>query len=224
MLANLAPTRSEAHFRCGSGAPWMTPPERPPAIDLNACLLAVAEHDEAAFQRLYAALSGRVMALARRILRNEACAEEAVEDCFWQVWRQAQRFEPERGSAEAWVLTLARSRALDLYRARQSRQDGVVSWDALAEAGAPPPEADAALPDVATLLDAARGHQALHAAVRQLEATPRQLVALAFFRGLTHDEIAQHTGLPLGTVKSHLRRALARLQAVLAPTRAQDPA
>jgi len=193
------------------------------AADLNACLLAVAEQDEAAFQRLYDALAGRVLALARRVLRNEACAEEAVEDCFWQVWRQAARFDPLRGNAEAWVLTLARSRALDLYRARQSRQEGVVSLDALQDEGLMPP-AHGAGDDAALLLDAARGHSALHAAVRELDATPRQLVALAFFRGLTHDEIAQHTGLPLGTVKSHIRRALASLQTQLAPTLGTAPA
>jgi len=193
------------------------------AADLNACLLAVAEQDEAAFQRLYDALAGRVLALARRVLRNEACAEEAVEDCFWQVWRQAARFDPLRGNAEAWVLTLARSRALDLYRARQSRQEGVVSLDALQDEGLMPP-AHGAGDDAALLLDAARGHSALHAAVRELDATPRQLVALAFFRGLTHDEIAQHTGLPLGTVKSHIRRALASLQTQLTPTLGTAPA
>lgn len=209
-----------------AAAPWMTPPDHPdsgaPVADLNACLLAVAAQDEAAFQRLYDALAGRVMALARRVLRNDACAEEAVEDCFWQVWRQAARFDPERGNAEAWVLTLARSRALDLYRARQSRHEGVVSLDALEEEGAAP-RPDPSGADAASLLDAARGHSALHAAVQQLDATPRQLVALAFFRGLTHDEIAQHTGLPLGTVKSHIRRALAALQAQLAPSLGQEP-
>lgn len=221
MLAHTPLPCPAPHGRAGAWAPWMTAADPSSSLDLNACLLAVAEQDEAAFQRLYDALAGRVMALARRILRNEACAEEAVEDCFWQVWRQAPRFAPERGNAEAWVLTLARSRALDLYRARQSRQEGLVSLDAME--GADPPLAldGSALPDAATLLDAARGHQALHAAVQELEATPRQLVALAFFRGLTHDEIAQHTGLPLGTVKSHLRRALSRLQAVLAPSRAE---
>lgn len=207
--------------------PSMTLPKTHPvalaAADLNACLLAVAEHNEAAFQRLYDALAGRVLALARRVLRNEACAEEAVEDCFWQVWRQAARFDPLRGNAEAWVMTLARSRALDLYRARQSRHEGVVSLDALQNDGLPPPS-EAVGEDAALLLDAARGHSALHAAVRALDATPRQLVALAFFRGLTHDEIAQQTGLPLGTVKSHIRRALATLQTQLAPTLGTDPA
>ncbi len=205
----------------------MTLPDLPPpaaaTADLNACLLAVAEQDETAFQRLYDALAGRVLTLARRVLRNEACAEEAVEDCFWQVWRQAARFDPQRGPAEAWVLTLARSRALDLYRARQSRQEGLVSLDALQD-DQPMPLPDAGGDDAGMLLDAARGHSALHAAVHALEATPRQLVALAFFRGLTHDEIARHTGLPLGTVKSHIRRALATLQAQLAPTLGTDPA
>lgn len=193
------------------------PPAAAPRADaqserLAQLLLAIADQSEQAFAELYQALSSRVHALALRILRDAACAEEAVEDCFWQVWRQAARFDPSRGCAEAWVLTLARSRALDAYRAR-ARHD-TVSLDALAEDGFEPAE-DSIDADSAQLIDATRAQHALHAALLQLPAQPRQLLALAFFRGLTHDEIAEHTGLPLGTVKSHIRRALATLKPLL---------
>ncbi|WP_374660687.1 sigma-70 family RNA polymerase sigma factor [Inhella sp.] len=194
------------------------PPPRPhTALPLQDWLLAVAERqDEHAFERLYQALAPRVLLLARRILRDAASAEEVVEDCFWQVWRQALRFDPERGCAEAWVMTLARSRALDAWRTRERAQGELVSLDALQEDGHTLPEAADDGPDAAELLEAGRHHEGLHRALQQLKPLPRQLLALAFFRGLTHDEIAEQTGLALGTVKSHIRRALAGLQQVLA--------
>lgn len=193
------------------------PPAAIPRADaqserLAQLLVAIAEQSEQAFGELYQILSARVHALALRILRDAACAEEAVEDCFWQVWRQAARFDPNRGCAEAWVLTLARSRALDAYRARSRTE--ALSLDALQEDGFEPAE-DALDSDSTQLIDAGRAHAALHAALQQLPAQPRQLLALAFFRGLTHDEIAEHTGLPLGTVKSHIRRALSALKPLL---------
>lgn len=179
-------------------------------------LLAVAERqDERAFERLYQALAPRVLLLARRILRDAAAAEEVVEDCFWQVWRQALRFDPARGSAEAWVMTLARSRALDAWRARDRAQGDCLSLDALQDDGQTLPESADEHPDAAQLLDAGRHHARLHAALQQLKPLPRQLLALAFFRGLTHEEVAEQTGLALGTVKSHIRRALASLQQAL---------
>jgi RNA polymerase sigma-70 factor (ECF subfamily) len=188
-----------------------------PDAGLDDCLLAITDQNpaaEAAFARLYKALSPRVHALALRILREAAATEEVVEDCFWQVWRQAARFDPRRGNAEAWVLTLARSRALDAYRARARAQADCVSLEALQEQGF---ETEDGLIDSegAALLDASRSHQALHQALLRLNAEPRQLLGLAFFRGLSHEEIAALTELPLGTVKSHIRRALATLKPLL---------
>jgi RNA polymerase sigma-70 factor, ECF subfamily len=201
-------------FRMDIFSPPVSEPSMATASPLQAWLERVAEQDEAAFKRLYEALSPRVYALAMRILRNAAHAEEVVEDCFWQIWRQAARFDPQRGSAEAWVLTLARSRALDAWRARDRTQEGLVSLDAMEEDGQPLPESDAhAAAD--GLLEASRSSRALHAALAQLPALPRQLVALAFLRGLTHEEITERTGLALGTVKSHIRRALAQLNTAL---------
>jgi RNA polymerase sigma-70 factor (ECF subfamily) len=173
----------------------------------------VMRQDEAALAALYEQLSGRVYAVALHITREVACAEEVLQDTFWQVWRQAPRFDAERGSAVAWVLMMARSRSLDALRARardlvhtqpQSDEDEKAS-------------ADEAAADPLDLLHAVRREGALHAQLALLDPMRRQLIALAFFRGMTHDEIADHTGLPLGTVKSHFRRTLAALQAALGP-------
>lgn len=173
----------------------------------------VMRQDEAALALLYQQLSGRVYAVALRITRQVACAEEVLQDTFWQIWRQAPRFDPLRGSAMAWVLMMARSRALDAIRARardpvQTSRQSVDDED---------PFADEAADDPQDLLHAVQRGSALHAQLALLDPLRRQLIALAFFRGMTHDEIADHTGLPLGTVKSHFRRTLAALQSALGP-------
>lgn len=173
----------------------------------------VMRQDEAALAQLYEQLSGRVYALALRITRQVACAEEVLQDTFWQVWRQAPRFDPARGTAIAWVLTMARSRALDAVRARardpvQNSPQSVEDEDGFS---------DGAVEDPLDLLHAVRRDSALHAQLALLDPLRRQLIALAFFKGMTQDEIADHTGLPLGTVKSHFRRTLAALQAALGP-------
>ncbi len=191
-------------------------------LDPSALALLIARvmrQDEAALADLYEQLSGRVYALALHITRQVACAEEVMQDTFWQVWRHAPRFDPQRGSAMAWVLMIARSRALDALRARardpvQFSQHGIDEED---------PMPDHTAHDPLDLLQAVRTGSALHAQLAKLDPLRRQLIALAFFRGMTQDEIAEHTGLPLGTVKSHFRRTLAALQAALGSDHSPRP-
>ena len=175
---------------------------------LQEWIARVVDSDQTALGLLYESLVGQVYGLALRITRRVQLAEEVVQDTFWQVWRQAPRFGPERGSAKAWIMTIARSRALDALR-RIELNECKLEPEALALLEA----SDDDIPS--DLLEAMQqGHQ-LHTALASLESMPRQLVSLAFFRGLSHDEIAEHTGLPLGTVKSHIRRALLTLQQIL---------
>lgn len=172
-------------------------------------LAQIVERDERALSALYDHTLSRVYGLVLRIVRQPACAEEVVEDTYFQVWRQAPRFDPARGRALSWLLAVARSRAIDALR-RESRftHEGLDGDDAQ-------PVADDALAAAADLVDGARGQALLEQALLDLGAQPRQLVALAFFRGLSHEEIAAQTALPLGTVKSQIRRALIRLREVL---------
>ena len=185
----------------------------PPAADdarLLAVVARVVRQDEQALAELYDALAGRVYGLALRIVRQVQTAEKVTEDTFWQIWRQAPRFDAARGSVAAWILTITRSRAFDALR----RRDPVEPLDeehlADLQGGSDPQD----------LLAAVQRQHRLHAALRTLDPLPRQLLALAFFRGLSHEEIAQHMRLPLGTVKSHIRRTLLRLRDFLA---AEDP-
>lgn len=173
---------------------------------LSALIARMVRQDDKALQALYDATAKRVHGLVLRITGNRASAEEAVEDTFWQAWRQAPRFDAERGRPLTWLLAIARSRAIDVLRREQRfKHDEMPDDDTLAEAG----PATATAQD---LLAATQSHQALHGALALLSARERQLVSLAFFRGLTHEEIAEQQALALGTVKSLIRRALLQLK------------
>ena len=175
---------------------------------LAAWIEAIVDQDERALAALYDATFSRVFGLVQRIVRDAALAEEVVEDAYFQVWRQAVRFDPARGKALAWLLAMARSRAIDALR-REARFE----HEALDDDGRP--EAPSAQPPHDELLDLARHRADLHQALLLLGAQPRQLVSMSFFRGLSHEEIAQQMGLPLGTVKSQIRRALLALRDAL---------
>ena len=175
---------------------------------LTAWIEAVVDHDERALAALYDATFTRVFGLVRRIVRNAGMAEEVVEDAYFQVWRQAARFDPARGKALTWLFAIAHSRAIDALR-REAR----FQHECLDDGSEP--EVAGHVPPVDELLDLARHQSDLHQALMLLGAQPRQLVSLAFFRGLSHEEIAQQTQLPLGTVKSQIRRALRSLRQIL---------
>lgn len=175
---------------------------------LAAWIDAIVDHDERALSALYDATVSRVYALVQRLVRRDALAEEVVEDTYFQVWRQAARFDAARGRPMTWLLGMARSRAIDAIRREARFEHTALDDDATAGLEDPRASAD-------ELLDAARCHADLHRALLLLNAQPRQLVALAFLRGMSHEEIADHTALPLGTVKSQIRRALISLRQML---------
>ena len=177
---------------------------------LCALIERIGSHDDKALAALYDATSPRVFGLVGRIVADGALAEEVVEDTYWQVWRQAQRFDAGRGRPLTWLLAMARSRAIDALRRRERKAHITLEDD---EQAALCDERNAGPPD---LLAATRSEHLLHQALAALDAQPRQLIALAFFRGLTHEEIAGCTGLPLGTVKSQIRRSLQALKQRLA--------
>jgi RNA polymerase sigma factor (sigma-70 family) len=187
-----------------------------PALDDAALVQLVRRivyQDEAAFAALYRQLSGSVYALVLRITREIGSAEEVVEDVFWQLWRQAPRYDAERGTVVAWVRRIARSRALDALRAQLSnplRGAAELDDDESAAFG-DDRDADDPLQRLAGVRNAGQLEQALAA----LDPLRRQLVSLAFLRGCSQAEIAEQTGLPLGTVKSHIRRALAAMKTTI---------
>ena len=179
---------------------------------LAGLLMRMADGDEGALATFYDATVAKVYGLALRIVGTPAAAEEVVVDTYHQAWREARRFDAQRGAPMAFLMMMCRSRALDALR---SRDPAVLHEDPSSLVG------DADLPcgdDPVDLLAAVEAHSALHGALAVLAPAPRQMVALAFFRGMTHEEIAAHAALPLGTVKSQIRRALDVLRRTLATT------
>lgn len=157
----------------------------------------IAAAEQGALAEFYDLTVGRVYALAWRITAQRSTAEEVVSDVYLQIWRQAGRYDPARGRVLVWLLTICRSRSLDALRRLAPNSE---SADALPEiAGGEEP--------LDILLGSERRH-AVYAALTKLSAEQRQLLALAFYRGLTHSQLAEHTKMPLGTVKSLLRRAM----------------
>ena len=181
--------------------PSLTADPVPPDEDA-VLLLACAGHDAAAFRRLYERQGGLLYGVAVRITRNDALASDAVHDALLQVWRNAARFDPARGSARTWLMSLVRYRALDLVaRTRREVQD-----DGFAPVLADP--APLPLDRLQATADGLRLQRCLDAE----EPAQRHMVVLAFVEGLTHVEVAARVRQPLGTVKSAIRRALLRLR------------
>ena len=168
-------------------------------------LLALcAQSDKGAFRQLYDRQSPLLYAVALRITRDAALASDAVHDAMLQVWRNAARFDPARGQARAWLVSLVRYRALDAI-ARTRRE----------VMGAELPEPVDPEPLPLERLQSSREGEALHRCLQEVDAERRSLVVLAFVDGLTHSEVAARVRQPLGTVKSSIRRALIALRTCL---------
>jgi RNA polymerase sigma-70 factor (ECF subfamily) len=173
----------------------------------DAALLGrMAEGDKAAFAALYDRFSRPLFSVALRVLREEAEAEDVVHDVFLTLWDKAADYTPDRGSAFGWAVTLTRNRAIDRVRMRRRRAELLdeSAAEQLAPA-APVPHADDALAARETA-------RSVRAAVSALPPEQQRALELAFFSGLTQQEIAARLQEPLGTVKARIRRGLLRLR------------
>lgn len=172
-------------------------------------LVAVARGEESALAALYDITLSRVFGVALRIAGKSEAAKEVVADVFMQVWRNAKDYDAVRARPMTWLLMMTRSRALDHLR-RRDEAESHPEPETLTS------EAQSGDDDPMNILLAVERNTALHAALADLTATQRQLVSLAFFKGMSHQEIAAHTTTPLGTVKTHIRKALQILHHELA--------
>ena len=186
-------------------------PATEPGGDRLADLLArVALGDQRAFAELYRVASPHLYAIAVRIVRNGALAEEMLQEAFVSVWHHANTYDAAKSRPTTWLTSIVRNRCLDWLRRREvpteslARDDDAAPWE-------PPSDG----PSPVELLLAAADAQALRGCVDTLEPGPRQAIALAFFDGLSHSELAAHLREPLGTVKSWVRRGLAALRRCL---------
>lgn len=188
----------------------------PPETDRSAdgevarLLTACARRDRDAFQRLYERTAPQLLACLMRILRQRALAEDALQDVFVQVWNRAAQYEPGRGSAWGWLVAIARYRAIDLRRREERRPAGTdFPVDEI-------PDDDDPL-DPSALGVGERTARMLGHCLGALQPRQRDCIVLAFQGGLSHAEVADRIGEPLGSVKSWIRRGLAALKRCLEP-------
>jgi RNA polymerase sigma-70 factor (ECF subfamily) len=172
----------------------------------DADLLArVAAGDEPALAALYDRMSSVAYGLALRVLGNADAAEDVVQDAFLRIWRRADRYEPARGAARAWVLRVVRNVAIDRLRTTDARQRAETRS-----------HADAALVPVAEAPEetASRSERSrtLRRALDDLPAEQRRAIEIAYFEGLSHSEIAERERMPLGTVKTRIRDGVLKLR------------
>ena len=167
-------------------------------------VLHIAAGSEAALSEAYDRFARAVYSVACRILRDNAEAEDAVQEVFLKLWNHAIEYRPALGTVSAWLMTIAHRTAIDQLRRRNVRATVDVEERELLAHPDPKPDTD-------TLLD----RIGLSRALAVLKRTDRELVELAFLEGLSHSQLAERTGLPLGTVKTRLRQGLIQLRAAL---------
>jgi RNA polymerase sigma-70 factor, ECF subfamily len=173
-----------------------------PRADLGALLDRVAQGDESAFRAVYDRAAGQVLGTIRRILRDPAQSEEVMQEVLLEVWRTAARFDPDAGSAAAWIMMLAHRRAVDRVRSEHSAAQRelraavlTVDYDQVTEA-------------VETSLE----HERVRRCLTTLTDLQREAVTLAYYQGYTYREVAELLGVAEGTVKTRMRDGLIRLR------------
>ena len=195
-----------ARARCAPPTPPICHIGVPLDPDLSTIIAQVATGDQTAFAALYDQLAPTLFGVIRRVLRDPSQAEEVTQEVFVEIWKQAARFDGERGSVRTWAVTIAHRRAVDRVRSEQAHRDRLMRSATVEE--------DDALTPEDTVLDTEERHQA-RLAMAQLSQTQREALELAFYEGLTHVQIADRLDVALGTVKTRIRDGLIRLRTVM---------
>jgi RNA polymerase sigma-70 factor (ECF subfamily) len=199
---------------------YSTQAEQTGAAGDAALLARMSRGDERALGSFYDRWEGAVRAMVMRVVHDPSEADDVVEEVFWQAWRQAGRFEAGRASGGTWLLTIARSRALDRLRSlRRSREDA--GLDALAASGSDAEIQDMPDPLEATVLS--ERARVVRESLATLPAEQRSALELAYLEGLSQSEIAERTREPLGTIKTRMRLAMIKLRETLGVLR-EEPA
>ena len=173
-------------------------------VSLNDLLGLVAEGDQNAFGQLYDQLSGRVLGLVRRLLKDHAQSEEVTQEIFLEVWQNAKRYDPSKGSATTWILTMSHRRAVDRIRSSQSTRDRDTKIGLR--------DMETEYDSVSESVEISVEHERVGKALQRLTELQRQAVTLAYFGGYSHSEVAAMLSVPIGTVKTRLRDGMIRLR------------
>lgn len=181
----------------------------PPTSRLTELLTAAARGERAAFAALYAETSPQLFAVALRILRRRDWAEDVLQEAYVSVWRRARDYDATKGSVFTWMTSIVRNRAIDMLR----RDRGTTPLD---EAPGRETWADPGPDPLSATLASAEARR-VRGCLDTLEGKQREAIVVAYFEGLTQEELAQRLSAPLGTVKSWVRRGLLRLKECLGP-------
>ncbi|NYI41906.1 sigma-70 family RNA polymerase sigma factor [Demequina lutea] len=176
------------------------------AAALSRDLVACARGDERAFENLYDAIGGSVFGVALRIVRDRTIAEEVAQEALVEVWRIAARYHPERGSARAWILTIAHRRAVDRVRSEQAHTDRLLAHG---------PHLGSTHEEPDHVVEVAYGRweaERVRAGLEALTTRQREALDLTYFKGYTNKELAEALGIPLGTAKARIRDGLIKLR------------
>jgi len=175
------------------------------ALDtVESLLLRVADGDQRSFAELYDRIAPRVLGLIKRLLIDHAQSEEVAQEVFLEIWRTATRFDPQRGAALSWVLTMAHRRAVDRVRASQSSHDRDLKIGIR--------DVDRDYDQVAESVEIRIEHERVKRAMTQLTELQREAISLAYYGGYSHSEVAKILAIPIGTVKTRLRDGMIRLR------------
>ncbi len=194
-------------------------PERD--AQLERLMLRVARADRQAFQTVYELTGPTLFAVVLRIHRDRSAAEDILQEVFMTVWRQAERYDSSQSRVMTWLTTIARNRAIDSLRRKSSEPVTISRFSSLGSGADDDGEADlldgmrSDDPGPLELLDDATRANDLERCMQQLTGEQRSSLALAYYQGLSHAEVAQHMSQPLGTVKSWVRRGLQSLRSCL---------
>jgi RNA polymerase sigma-70 factor, ECF subfamily len=191
-------------------SPLHAVPDDASTVDVDTLLERVARGDRIAFAQLYDRVSGALYGLIRQVLRDPAQSEEVTQEVLLEIWRTAPRFDANRGSAKAWMMTMAHRRAVDRVRSEQASRDR----DDKVGARETQRDFDVVAEAVETRLE----QQQVRRALDQLTDLQREAVELAYYGGHTYREVAELLDTPLGTVKTRLRDGLIRLRDTLGVT------
>ena len=167
----------------------------------------VAKQDREAFSQLYDQSAALVFSIAMRMLKVRSDAEDLLQEVFVQVWRQAENYSEDRGSPEAWMINIARSRAIDRIRSIRRRERSFLLTD--------DPASVRSSENVESTVAQSETKLTMNSALAKLPETQRKVLELAYFDGLTQTEIAERLAEPLGTVKTRIRSGIQRLREML---------
>jgi RNA polymerase sigma-70 factor (ECF subfamily) len=178
------------------------PRQDAPGGELAVLLARVARGDQAAFRDVYDRAAGQVLGVARRVVRDPAQSEEVMQEVLLEVWRTAARFDPQAGSAAAWIMTLAHRRAVDRVRSEHSAAQRELRM-AVARVD---------YDDVTEAVETSLEHERVRRCLASLTDLQREAVTLAYYQGYTYREVAGLLGVAIGTVKTRMRDGLIRLR------------